>query len=387
MKATRTCARLVVVGDQEVGADVQLAVVFLVEAGRLLDVLVHRVFGDRQAVVLLDPALFLDAWATRGRPRSAGTGTAPRATRSLPGTSRPLASVKMLSMESLAWRLALGARGRQVHASSAGQGALEATDSGRFPRGCSCGCCDGSRLCRARTGEGEQRVLPRVRVAVRPAPSAPDEARLEEEVARQAAARPAARRVRPARGAPTAAVRARAACASASSDCEGWMRQHFARCGTAASPPPRAVAAARVLGHALRLLHVGLQACRGRRSPSHGPRCAPSAGAAGLACADESRALRLARRPPRGSCARPGAWPGDSGETWRIEPSPKNSRRPSTHSGVAGKRNGIALEAIRCSIVSGWNSARRPGRFHGSCRGRAPCGRRSSARRWCSWMP
>jgi hypothetical protein len=42
---------------------VQLAVVFLVEAGRLLDVLVHRVFGDRQAVVLLDPALLLD----RGR--------------------------------------------------------------------------------------------------------------------------------------------------------------------------------------------------------------------------------------------------------------------------------------------------------------------------------
>ena len=51
---------------------------------------------------------------------------------------------------------------------------------------------------------------------------------------------------------------------------------------------------------------------------------------------------------------------GASGETWRIEPSPKYSRRPSTHSGVAGNRNGIALDAIRCSMVSGWNSARRP---------------------------
>ncbi|MCY1539614.1 hypothetical protein D9M68_752090 [compost metagenome] len=56
-------ARVFVVVDQEVGADVQLAVVFLVEAGRFLDVLVHRVFGNREAVVLLDPALFLE----RGR--------------------------------------------------------------------------------------------------------------------------------------------------------------------------------------------------------------------------------------------------------------------------------------------------------------------------------
>jgi hypothetical protein len=51
-------ARLLVVVDQEVAADVQFAVVFLVEAGGLLDVLVHRVFGDGQAVVLFDPALF-----------------------------------------------------------------------------------------------------------------------------------------------------------------------------------------------------------------------------------------------------------------------------------------------------------------------------------------
>jgi hypothetical protein len=56
-------ARVFVVVDQEVGADVQLAVVFFIEAGRLLDVLVHRVFWNREAVVLLDPALFLE----RGR--------------------------------------------------------------------------------------------------------------------------------------------------------------------------------------------------------------------------------------------------------------------------------------------------------------------------------
>jgi hypothetical protein len=53
-------ARLVVVVDQKVAADVQLAVVFLVEAGGFLDVLVHRIFGDGQAVVLLDPALFFE---------------------------------------------------------------------------------------------------------------------------------------------------------------------------------------------------------------------------------------------------------------------------------------------------------------------------------------
>ena len=52
----------------------------------------------------------------------------------------------------------------------------------------------------------------------------------------------------------------------------------------------------------------------------------------------------------------------------RMEPSPKYSRRPSTHRGVAGNRNGMALDAIRCSMVRGWNSARRPGRFQGSMR-------------------
>jgi hypothetical protein len=49
--------RLVV--DQEVRADVQLAVVFLVEARRLLEVVVDGVARDRQAEALRDPALFL----------------------------------------------------------------------------------------------------------------------------------------------------------------------------------------------------------------------------------------------------------------------------------------------------------------------------------------
>ena len=53
-------ARVVLVVHQEVAADVQLAVVFLIEAGGFLDVLVGRVFGNRQTVVLLDPALFLE---------------------------------------------------------------------------------------------------------------------------------------------------------------------------------------------------------------------------------------------------------------------------------------------------------------------------------------
>jgi hypothetical protein len=45
MKATRTW-RGASVGDQEVAADVQLAVVFFVEAGRLLQVVVDRVVGE-----------------------------------------------------------------------------------------------------------------------------------------------------------------------------------------------------------------------------------------------------------------------------------------------------------------------------------------------------
>ena len=52
-------ARRLVVVDQEVGADVQFAVVFLVEARRFLEVVVDRVARDGQAEVLGDPALFL----------------------------------------------------------------------------------------------------------------------------------------------------------------------------------------------------------------------------------------------------------------------------------------------------------------------------------------
>jgi hypothetical protein len=93
-------ARLVVVGDQEVAADVQFAVVFLVEAGRLLDVLVHRVFGDRQAEILLDPALFLRRRGFQVDP----DGLEPDSSSSDSISSwnrRPLASVKILSMGSL----------------------------------------------------------------------------------------------------------------------------------------------------------------------------------------------------------------------------------------------------------------------------------------------
>jgi hypothetical protein len=39
-------ARLVVIGNQKVAANVQLAVVFRVEAGGFFDVLVHRVFRE-----------------------------------------------------------------------------------------------------------------------------------------------------------------------------------------------------------------------------------------------------------------------------------------------------------------------------------------------------
>jgi hypothetical protein len=56
---------------------------------------------------------------------------------------------------------------------------------------------------------------------------------------------------------------------------------------------------------------------------------------------------------------------GDSGESWRMEPSPKCSLWPSTHSGTDGNRNGMALDAIKCSIVMGWKVARRPGRCQG----------------------
>ena len=51
------------ISNQKIAADVQFAVVFGVKTGRFFDVLVHRIFGDRQAVILLDPALFFE----RGR--------------------------------------------------------------------------------------------------------------------------------------------------------------------------------------------------------------------------------------------------------------------------------------------------------------------------------
>ena len=53
-------AGLVIIRNQEVAADMQLAVVFFVKTCGLFNVLVHRVFGDGQAVVLLDPAFFFN---------------------------------------------------------------------------------------------------------------------------------------------------------------------------------------------------------------------------------------------------------------------------------------------------------------------------------------
>ena len=38
----------------------QFAIVFFVKTRRLLNIFVHRVFRDRQAVVLFDPAFFFD---------------------------------------------------------------------------------------------------------------------------------------------------------------------------------------------------------------------------------------------------------------------------------------------------------------------------------------
>jgi hypothetical protein len=60
MKATRTLREAAqVVVDQEVRADVQLAVVFLVEARRLLEVVVDDVVRNHEAEAAGDPALFL----------------------------------------------------------------------------------------------------------------------------------------------------------------------------------------------------------------------------------------------------------------------------------------------------------------------------------------
>ena len=56
-------AGILVIVDQKVAANMQFPVVFFIEASGLFDVLVHRVFGNGKAVVLFDPALFVD----RGR--------------------------------------------------------------------------------------------------------------------------------------------------------------------------------------------------------------------------------------------------------------------------------------------------------------------------------
>ena len=48
-----------VISDQKVTANVQFAVVFFVKARGLFNVLVHRVFWDGEAVILLDPAFFV----------------------------------------------------------------------------------------------------------------------------------------------------------------------------------------------------------------------------------------------------------------------------------------------------------------------------------------
>jgi hypothetical protein len=113
-------ARLVVVGDQEVAADVQVAVVFFVEARGLLDVLVHRVFGDGQAVVLLDPALFFQRGRLEVDPdrleRESSSSDSISSWK-----SRPLASEKMLSMDRFVER-------RPLQASNAPVCGLKASD-------------------------------------------------------------------------------------------------------------------------------------------------------------------------------------------------------------------------------------------------------------------
>ena len=99
MKATRTLRARLAVVDQEVGADVQLAVVFLVEAGRFLEVVVDGVARDRQAEVLGDPALFLVGRRVEVDPDRLRRGPAPAWLSISSWKSRPLASVKTFSMK------------------------------------------------------------------------------------------------------------------------------------------------------------------------------------------------------------------------------------------------------------------------------------------------
>jgi hypothetical protein len=132
MKATRTVRGSSSSAYQEVAADVQFAVVFFVEAGGLLDVLVHRVFGDGQAVVLLDPALFFEGGGLQVHPdRLEPRQLFKRLDLFL--EERPLASVKMLSMAHSRWLFASGGV-KCVLSTPVAVRESKATDWGRFPR-------------------------------------------------------------------------------------------------------------------------------------------------------------------------------------------------------------------------------------------------------------
>ena len=148
MKATRTVRGVSSSSIRKSRADVQLAVVFLVEAGRFLDVLVDRVFGDRQAEVLRRSSAFP---RRVGASRSTQIGWNVRQllerSRSLPGTSRPLASVKTLSMAHSrgccgGWR---GVGRFQVPGQRRVRGELKAAEAERFP--CEVSGCSEARLC------------------------------------------------------------------------------------------------------------------------------------------------------------------------------------------------------------------------------------------------
>ena len=86
-------ARRDVVVDQEVGADVQLAVVFFVEARRFLEVVVDDVVGDGQAELARDPGLLFGASAPPCRPTPAAAGRAGPGDRLLPGRCAAQAAV------------------------------------------------------------------------------------------------------------------------------------------------------------------------------------------------------------------------------------------------------------------------------------------------------
>ena len=61
-------ARFVAAGDQEVAADVEVAVLLGVEAGRLLDVLVHGIGRDHDSRNTARPTAFPAGWGSRDRP-------------------------------------------------------------------------------------------------------------------------------------------------------------------------------------------------------------------------------------------------------------------------------------------------------------------------------